>query len=73
MKPAEYNDDELNPALAGVAPKLSSIEKKEVFSVPANYFDSLPDQIMDKITAAPAFAEGDKDSFQSICCAGKLF
>ncbi len=57
MKPAEYNDDELNPARAGLAPKLSSIEKKKVFSVPADYFDSLPDQIMDKVSTTPQFEE----------------
>jgi hypothetical protein len=51
MKPADYNDDELK----GMAPKLSSIQKKEAFSVPDNYFDSLSDKIMDKISSVPDF------------------
>src|SRR5437763_537258 len=35
------------------APKLSSLEKKDSFSVPDGYFDNLPDQVMNKIAANP--------------------
>jgi hypothetical protein len=54
MKTAENkNDNEIK----SLAAELSSIEKKEVFSAPANYFDSLPNQIMDKISAVPQLEE----------------
>ena len=52
MKEFENNDE-----LRDLAPILSSIERKEVFSVPANYFDSLSDQIMERVSAPPVFEE----------------
>lgn len=48
MKPVENSND-----LKNLAPTLSSIEKKASFSVPDNYFDTLPTEIMDKITSDP--------------------
>jgi hypothetical protein len=49
------NSSENNDELRKLAPKLSSIEKKEVFSIPANYFDSLSNQIIDKVSTDAAF------------------
>jgi len=46
------NSDELK----AMAPTLFSIEKKEAFTVPAGYFDSLPDKVMDKIAADPLYS-----------------
>ena len=49
MKPANFNDDELEKGTNG----LSELKKENPFKVPDHYFDSLPNQIMDKIEALP--------------------
>src|SRR5436853_7680437 len=49
MKPDYLNDDELEK----MAPKLSKLKRENPFRVPDNYFDSLADNIQQKINALP--------------------
>lgn len=49
MKSANFSDDELEKRTNG----LSELKKENPFKVPDQYFDSLPNQIMDKIETLP--------------------
>ncbi|MBL0049739.1 MAG: hypothetical protein IPP32_16790 [Bacteroidetes bacterium] len=40
-----------NEELKKIAPHLFNIEKKEVFSTPDNYFEKLPGELQEKVTA----------------------
>ena len=43
------NKKEIQDELEKLAPSLSKLKKEEVFEVPENYFNQLPDQILNKI------------------------
>jgi len=43
------NKKEIQAELEALAPSLSKMEKEEVFKVPENYFDNLPDQILKEL------------------------
>jgi len=53
MKEIKNGDNQLKEQI----PILSSVEKKNVFSVPPGYFDSLPGEIMSRVSEAPALEE----------------
>ena len=41
--------DEIRDELKDIAPLLSEMDKKEVFKVPKDYFEALPDKILDQV------------------------
>ena len=58
MKPDYLNDDELEKT----APGLSKLKKENPFVVPENYFESLAENIQQKINAVPDLERMKKDN-----------
>jgi hypothetical protein len=58
MKPDFLNDDELE----NNAPGLSKMKKENPFSVPENYFESLADNIQQKINSIPELERINKEN-----------
>lgn len=45
------SNEEIKKELDGIAPRLGSLEKKNPFETPANYFEELPMAVRDRISA----------------------
>jgi hypothetical protein len=59
-------EDNSNEALKNIAPILSGIKRKQNFSVPPNYFDTLPDIVLEKAQNQPISIQKQPNTWQKI-------